>query len=296
MPELPDIELYVTRLRERVVGETLRSFKTHTPFVLHSLARPAELDGLEVLSVSRLGKRLVFSLERNFFLVLHLMIAGRLSWVSPVPPEHPRRDKALLATLQFDKGRLTLVEHSTKKRASIFIERSLEALQQHQRRGVDVLNCSQEEFERVLKHENRTLKRALTDPNSFDGIGNAYSDEILFASRLSPMLQTHSLDPEQMVRLRDATRETIQFWCERLLQLYPEFPKPGQVTAFRSDFAVHGKYGRPCKVCGSPIQRIVYADTETNYCAKCQNGGKLLADRGISRLLKEDRPKTLDDL
>jgi formamidopyrimidine-DNA glycosylase len=297
MPELPDIELYLTRLRERVNGHKLLKLQLFSPFVLRSFAvKPAEIEQKQVQDVERLGKRIVFVLEEDLFIVLHLMISGRLSWQSPLPTEKKAGAKTVLAAFRFDDGQLTLTEASSKKRASIHIVRGREGLEEHRRSGIDVFTSSLAQFKEKLTAQNRTLKRALTDPSSFDGIGNAYSDEILFWAKLSPVKRTGSLDDGEIERLLGACRKTLGEARERLLATYPSFPKPADVTAFRPEFATHGKYGQPCPVCGQPIQHIVYAENETNYCANCQNEGRLLADRSLSRLLKDDWPKTLEEM
>jgi formamidopyrimidine-DNA glycosylase len=224
------------------------------------------------------------------------MIAGRFQWVSPAPPDKRSNGKVQIASLRFSKGQLNLVEMSTRKRASIYLIKGKDGLVEHQRTGLSVLNATAADFHARILSENRTLKRMLTNPNAFDGIGNAYSDEILFAAKLSPVRLTQALKPDEIERLRVAAISTLTYWRERLLDIYPQFPKPGDVTAFRPDFATHGRFKLPCPACGSPIQHIVYAENETNYCAKCQNEGRLLADRSLSRLLKSDWPKTLEEL
>ena len=294
MPELPDIRLYVTRLNERVAGATLESIVLGSPFVLRTVTpRPADVAGKRVLQVSRLGKRLVFELEEELFVMIHLMIAGRLQWVTPAPEPKRPHGKIQLAILRFSSGQLTLVEHSTKKRAAISLLRGRAALEAERRAGLDPTSISPERFVEQLVSERRTLKRALTDPSWFDGIGNAYSDEILFAAKLSPMRLTSSLSEEEALRLASTTREVLEYWTVRLQELYPGFPKQGDVTAFRPDFTVHGRFKERCRVCGAPVQHIVYVDKETNYCAICQNEGRLLADRSLSLLLKDDWPKML---
>lgn len=295
MPELPDIRLYVARLIERTAGATLESIVLGSPFVLRTVApAPAEVAGKKVIEVSRLGKRLVFYLEDELFVMIHLMIAGRLQWVSPAPAPKRPQGKIQLAFLRFSSGQLALVEHSTKKRASISLLRGRAALEAERRTGLDPTLVPTTGFVERLRTDRRTLKRALTDPSWFDGIGNAYSDEILFAARLSPVRLTTSLGEDEAVRLARASHDVLEHWTLRLQELYPGFPKPGDVTAFRPEFNVHGRFGEPCRVCRAPIQRIVYADKETNYCAVCQNEGRLLADRSLSRLLKDDWPKMLE--
>ncbi len=297
MPELPDIELYVTRIAERVVSQPLEKLRFYSPFVLRSVGVPAsELEGKMVTSVSRLGKRIVIELEGDRFVVIHLMIAGRFQWITPAPPLKKSFGKVLIASLRFGNGQLDLTEMSTRKRASIHLVNSKDGLKEHQRDGLNVFSATPDEFQQRLQSENRTLKRMLTNPNAFDGIGNAYSDEILFAARLSPVRLTQALKPEEVVRLHEAAKTTFDHWRKKLLETYVGFPKPSDITAFRKDFATHGKFKQPCPVCGSPIQHIVYAENETNYCAKCQNEGRLLADRSLSRLLKGDWPKTLEEM
>jgi formamidopyrimidine-DNA glycosylase len=297
MPELPDIELYLTRLSERIVGSELQKVNIFGPFVLRSfLVKPAELSGAKVTGVSRLGKRIVIELEGDFFIVIHLMIAGRLQWQSPLPPEKRALGKVTLASFRFATGQLSLVEMSSKKRASIYLVKGRDGLDEHRRAGINVFTASLADFAAALQAKNRTLKRALTDPNAFDGIGNAYSDEILFWAKLSPVKRTGSLDEDEIERLLGACRKTLADWEVRLREIFPQFPKPADITAFRPDFAVHGRFGEPCPVCGQPIQHVVYAENETNYCAQCQNEGRLLADRSLSRLLKDDWPRTLEEM
>jgi formamidopyrimidine-DNA glycosylase len=297
MPELPDIELYVTRLAERVVGQRIERIRFYNPFVLRSVELPpSEVEMRMVIGVSRLGKRVILELEEEKFIVIHLMIAGRFQWLIPDPAQKRPLGKVVIASIRFENGQLNLVEMSTKKRASIFLIKGKPSLEEHRRTGLNVFDASLSEFTERLQNENRTLKRRLIDPNAFDGIGNAYSDEILFAARLSPVRLTRALKSDEVARLHTAAIETLDYWRKRLLDLYQNFPKPGDVTAFRKDFATHGKYKQPCPVCKSPIQHIVYAENETNYCAKCQNEGRLLADRSLSRLLKGDWPKTLEEL
>lgn len=297
MPELPDIELYVERIAERIVGPRLEALAIFNPFVLRSVSpTPTSLVGLKVVGVSRLGKRVVLEFENDMFAVLHLMISGRFTWQTPLPPFKRAVGKIFLASFRFENGSLTLQESSTKKRASITLVAGREGLEVHRRPGIDVFSATSQEFRASLQARNRTLKRALTDPNSFDGIGNAYSDEILFHARLSPIRLTNALSEVECTRLHEATKSTFNHWRARLKETSKGFPKPADVTAFRPDFAVHGKFNQPCPDCGAPVQRIVYAENETNYCARCQNEGRLLADRSLSRLLKSDWPKTLDEL
>ena len=296
MPELPDIELYLARLRERIVGERIERIQFYNPFVLRSVGlKASDIEMRMVTGVSRLGKRIVIELEEEKFIVIHLMIAGRFQWLIPDPTMKRPLGKVTIASIRFENGQLNLIEPSTKKRASIYLVKGIGGLDEHRRDGLYVLSATLAEFQTRLQAENRTLKRRLTDPNAFDGIGNAYSDEILFAAKLSPVRLTQALKPEEVERLYTATKQTLDEWRRKLQELYVGFPKPADVTAFRKDFATHGKFKQPCPVCGSPIQHIVYSENETNYCAKCQNEGRLLADRSLSRLLKSDWLKTLEE-
>lgn len=297
MPELPDVELYVARLRERVIGTELLRIALYTPFVLRSVApTPSSIEGRAVCGVERLGKRIAIGLDGDAYLVLHLMIAGRLIWTPGAGEPKRAGGKAGVLTLGFGTGRLALVEFGTKKRASLHLAEGRDALEALGRGGLDVLTCSHEAFAGRIRSENRTLKRALTSPSLFDGIGNAYSDEILHAARLSPLRLTSALSDDEVERLATCCRDVLVRWRDRLQGEIADFPTPKQITAFRPGFAAHGRYGKPCPDCGAPIQRIVYADNETDYCARCQNEGRLLADRGLSRLLKQDWPKTLDEM
>jgi formamidopyrimidine-DNA glycosylase len=297
MPELPDIELYLHALRPRTAGMRLEKVRLFSPFVLRSVAPPIrEAEGRKVVGLERVGKRIVLALEEDLFLMIHLMIAGRLRWSDKVQDTRPS-GKVALARFDFEIGQLTLTEVASHKRASLVLARGREALQALDPGGIGVFDASTEAFADRLRAENRTLKRALANPRAFDGIGNAYSDEILHAARLSPLRLTRSLDAGEVERLLGACRKVLAEWTDRLLAEFGErFPGPGDVTAFRSDFAVHGKYGQPCPVCGSPVQRIRYAENETNYCAHCQNEGRMLADRSLSRLLKDDWPKTIEQM
>ncbi|MBM4267455.1 MAG: formamidopyrimidine-DNA glycosylase [Deltaproteobacteria bacterium] len=292
MPELPDVELYCGTIAERVLGEPVEKLRLASAFLLRSVDPPAsEVIGRRVTAVRRLGKRLVLALEDDLFLVFHLMIAGRFRWEAR-GAELPARIG--LGALDFPNGSLIVTEASKKKRASLHVVRGAEALAEHDPGGLEVLESDLAAFARALREENHTLKRALTDPRRFSGIGNAYSDEILHAARLSPIQQTKKLDDEEVARLYRATRETLVGWTERLREEFAgRFPGAGDVTAFRPDFAVHGRYRQPCPVCGDPVQRIRYADSETNYCATCQTGGRVLRDRALSRLLKDDWPDSL---
>ena len=293
MPELPDVDLYVHALRTRIVGRTIRGIRLATPFLLRSVEPPlGSAEGTLVVGVSRLGKRIVIALEGDLFLVIHLMIAGRLRWKAS-GAKAPA--KVGLLAIDFGAGTLILTEAGSKRRASLHVVQGREALAQHDRGGLEVLDASLDAFAVALRRENHTLKRALTDPHVFSGIGNAYSDEILHAARLSPFKQTQAISVEDVSRLFDAARATLTTWAARLIEETGErFPE--KVTAFRAGMAVHGRYGQPCPVCGSPVQRVVYADNEANYCATCQTGGRLLADRSLSRLLRDDWPRTLEEL
>ena len=292
MPELPDIVCYLHALETRVVRQRLERLRIASPFLLRTADPPlADLSGRAIRGVRRLGKRIVFALDDAYFVVLHLMIAGRLHW-KPVAAPIPRR--AGLAALDFPSGTLLLTEASTKHRASLHVVRGARALAAHDPGGLDVLGATLEQFRAALARESHTLKRALTDPRLLDGIGNAYSDEILHAARLSPLRLTSQLTREESERLFRAARETLATWIERLgAQTGDAFPE--KVTAFRNGMAVHGRFKKPCPVCGSPVQRIRYAADEVNYCATCQTGGRLLADRSLSRLMKEDWPRSLEE-
>jgi formamidopyrimidine-DNA glycosylase len=292
VPELPDITVYVEAIAERVLGEPLEDVRLKSPFLLRTAVPPiASAHGRRVTGVSRLGKRVVLSLEGGLHLVLHLMIAGRLHWKKRGAPLGSR---TALASFDFPGGSLTLTEAGSKRRAALHLVEGGEALRAIDRGGLEPLEADLPAFEEALLRENRTLKRALTDPRILSGIGNAYSDEILHRARLSPVTLTSRLLPGERARLLDATRAVLIEWTERLRE---EARKgfPEGVTAFREEFAVHGKFRKQCPDCGSPVQRIVHASNETNYCVRCQTGGKLLADRALSRLLKSDWPKTLDD-
>jgi len=292
LPELPDIALYLHALRPRVVGERLERLRIASPFLLRSADPPVDdLAGRAVTDVRRLGKRIVFALDDDYFVVLHLMIAGRLHW-KPAGAPIPRR--AGLAAFDFPNGTLLLTEAGTKHRASLYLVHGADALAAHDPGGLDVLTATLEQFRAALTRESHTLKRALTDPRVFDGIGNAYSDEILHAARLSPLRLTSQVSAEETDRLFHAIRSTLHTWISRL-QAETGDAFPEKVTAFRSGMAVHGRFRQPCPVCGSPVQRIRYAANEVNYCPTCQTGGRLLADRALSRLLREDWPRTLEE-
>jgi formamidopyrimidine-DNA glycosylase len=293
MPELPDLTVYLEALRHRIVGQRLERALLLSPFLLRTATPPlAAAHGRRVVEVRRLGKRLAIGLEGDLWLVLHLMIAGRLHWF-----EQGRRlsKRAALVRLEFSNGTLTLTEAGSKRRASLRLVEGEQGLRGQDPGGIEVLESSLAQFAARLRSENHTLKRALTDPRLFSGIGNAYSDEILHAARLSPLMLTSRIDDEAVARLFETTRAQLRLWTERLRQdAGGEFPE--KVTAFREEMAVHGRFRLPCPVCGAPVQRIRYADNETNYCARCQTGDRLLADRALSRLLKDDWPKSLDAL
>ena len=293
MPELPDILGYLAALEPRVVGKRLEAVRLGSPFLLRSVAPPlSAAEGRTVVGLRRIGKRIVFVLEGGLFLVLHLMVAGRLHW-----RKRPARvgGRGALASFDFPDGSLVLSEASTKKRASLHLVAGEAGLAELDRGGIEVLDADLPRFREALLRENHTLKRALTDPRLFSGIGNAYSDEILHRARLSPAKLTHRMSDEEIERLYAATRTVLGEWVERLSsEAARAFPE--KVTAFREGMAVHGRYGQPCPICGSPVQRIVYAENEANYCATCQTGGKLLADRALSQLLRGDWPRTLEEL
>ena len=293
MPELPDVVLYLERLDALLRGEPLERIELRHPFVLRSVEPPlAAVVGRRVLSTRRLGKRLVLGLEDDLFLVLHLMIAGRLRWRSA---GKKLAGRMVLATFGFPRGTLYLTEAGSTRRATLHLVRSEAALAPFERGGLEVLEAPLEPFAARLRSESHTLKRALTDPRLFSGIGNAYSDEILHRARLSPLALTSRLAEAEVARLYAATRAVLLEWTERLRRDVGEgFPE--EVTAFRPEMAVHGRYGLPCPVCGAPVQRIRYASNETDYCARCQTGGRVLADRSLSRLLRDDWPKSIDEI
>lgn len=293
MPELPDITVYIESLEKRVQGQVLERVRLVSPFLLRTVDPPlSAAENTRVLGFRRLGKRIVFCLEGQLFLVLHLMIAGRLHWKEPgakVP------GKIGLAAFDFATGTLTLTEAGSKKRAALHLVRGEQALAMHDPGGLEVLDCDEEAFRAVLCSANHTLKRALADPHLFSGIGNAYSDEILHRAHLSPLALTQRLGGADISRLFQATRDVLVEWIDRLrAETGGGFPE--KVTAFRKGMAVHGRFGAPCPVCGHAVQRIIYAENETNYCAFCQTGGRILADRSLSRLLKDDWPRSLDEL
>ncbi len=293
MPELPDIVVYIESLERRVRGQVLERVRLANPFLLRSVEPPlAAAHRRTVVELRRLGKRIVFVLEEDLFLVLHLMIAGRLHWKKPgaKPP-----GKVGLAAFDFPTGTLVLTEAGSKRRASLYLVRGEEELSKHNPGGLEVLDAGEDSYREALQRENHTLKRSLTDPRLFSGIGNAYSDEILHAARMSPLALTQKLSAAEIHRLFEATRRTLLDWTERQRREVGDgFPE--KVTAFRADMAVHGRFGQPCPVCGTAVQRIVHADNETNYCPRCQTGGKVLADRSLSRLLKDDWPRSIEEL
>jgi formamidopyrimidine-DNA glycosylase len=293
MPELPDIAAYISALEPRIVGQPLDHVRLASAFLLRTAQPPlASVEGNIVRELRRIGKRIAIGVDKDLWLVLHLMIAGRLHWR---PPGAKLAGRQSLAAFDFPHGSLVLTEAGTKRRASLHVLKGEEALRAIDPGGIDVLSSDLSSFRVALSVENRTLKRALTDPRILSGIGNAYSDEILHAAQLSPITLTHKLASEEWERLYAATRHTLELWIERLRdEAKTGFPE--KVTAFRKDMAVHGRYGQPCPRCGEAIQRIRYADNETNYCVRCQTGGKVLADRSLSRLLGSDWPRTLDEL
>jgi formamidopyrimidine-DNA glycosylase len=293
MPELPDITVYIEALRRRIVGEPIAEVRLNTPFLLRSVEPPlSDVIGKTVRGVERSGKRIVIALDDDYFVVLHLMIAGRLHWKARGAKGKGRGD---LAAFEFPSGTLTLTEAGTKRRASLYLVHRVAGLAEFARGGLEVLDATVAQFAERLRSESHTVTRSLTDPRLFSGIGNAYSDEILHRARMSPVKLTGRLTDDEIATLFDATRATLLEWTERLrAETGDGFPE--KVTAFRAEMAVHGKFGQPCPVCASPVQRIRYADNETNYCARCQTDGRLLADRGLSRLLKQDWPRSLDEI
>jgi formamidopyrimidine-DNA glycosylase len=293
LPELPDITVYVEALRRRIVGQPLEEVRLKTPFLLRTVEPPLpDLIGKRVVGVERLGKRIVLEMDDDLFVIFHLMIAGRLHWKARGAKGGGRSN---LAELEFPTGVLSLTEAGTKRRASLHLVRGRDGLAEFKRGGLEPLGATVDEFAGRLRSENHTIKRSLTDPRLFSGIGNAYSDEILHRARMSPVKLTSRLSDDEIAGLLDATKTTLVEWTDRLRDEAGDgFPE--KVTAFRPEMAVHGKFGQPCPVCATPVQRIRYADNETNYCARCQTGGKLLADRGISRLLKQDWPNSIDEV
>jgi formamidopyrimidine-DNA glycosylase len=293
LPELPDIVLYLNALRPRIVGRCLERARLASPFLLRSIQPPlTEAQGRLVVDLHRLGKRIAIELEGELFLVFHLMIAGRFRWK---PPQAPVPGKVGLLALDFENGTLILTEAGTRRQASLHAVAGRVELAEHNPGGLEVLDATLAQFGAALTSENHTVKRALTDPHLFSGIGNAYSDEILHAAQLSPFKQTQALSDDEQRRLFESVRLVLREWIARL-QTDAGEAFPDKVTAFREEMAVHGKYGQPCPACGTPVQRVVYAANEANYCPTCQTGGRLLADRSLSRLLKEDWPKTLEEL
>lgn len=293
MPELPDVELYLHALRPRVLDKTLEGVRIASPFLLRTVEPSVdEVVGKRVRDLRRLGKRIVLGLDDELYIVIHLMIAGRFRWKSP---GHKIPGRMGLAAFDFEDGTLLLTEASKKKRAALHLCHGEEALREHDPGGLEPLEIDFASFSTALRERNHTVKRALTDPRIFSGIGNAYSDEILHRAKLSPLVWTTRMTEEQLARLHAATREVLSEWLARLIEQHGDaFPE--KVTAFRPEMAAHGKYGKPCPTCGDPIQRIVFAQRETNYCATCQTGGKLLADRALSRLLKGDWPRSVEEL
>ena len=291
MPELPDIAVYIDRLAARVVGHRLERVRIGNPFLLRSVVPPlSAVEGKRVDAIERIGKRVVLALEGERFVVVHLMIAGRLRWLAP----GKATARNALAVFEFDVGSMVLTEAGSKRRASLHVVAGREALRALDAGGIDVLAASRGAFAERLVSENHTLKRALTDPRLFSGIGNAYADEILHRARLSPITLTRALDAEATARLHAAVQSTLRDWIARLDREAGDWP--AKVTAFHPGMAVHGRYGMPCPDCGAPVQRIVHAENETNYCARCQTGGKVLADRALSRLLKGSWPRNIDEL
>jgi formamidopyrimidine-DNA glycosylase len=293
MPELPDITVYIEALERRIVGRRLLEIRVNSPFLLRTFEPPlTAAERRRVVELRRVGKRIAIGLEGDLWLVLHLMIAGRLHWKDAGAKLAGKQN---LAAFDFDTGTLTLTEAGSKRRAGLWLLQGAAALEELDPGGLEVLTASFEQFEKELKRENHTLKRALSDPHSFSGIGNAYSDEILHRAKLSPLAQTQKLSADETRCLFDAVRAVLAEWTSRLRdQSGDGFPE--KVTAFRPEMAVHGRFGKPCPVCGAPVQRIRYADNETNYCPRCQTGGRILADRSLSRLLKNDWPRSLDEL
>jgi formamidopyrimidine-DNA glycosylase len=286
MPEFPDVTVYIESLEARIMGARLDKVVLFNPFLLRTAVPPiSEVPGRKVLTLSRIGKRIVISLEGDLHLVLHLMIAGRLHWPG-------KKTRGTLALFEFDRGTLSLTEAGTKRRASLHLVQGEAALRAMDPGGIEVMQVDAKAFAAQLQKENHTLKRALTDPRLFSGIGNAYSDEILHRAKLSPVALTGNLSEKDIQTLYDSTRAVLEEWTQRLrTEGFPE-----KVTAFREGMAVHGRYGKPCPACGAPVQRIVYAENETNYCARCQTGGRILADRALSRLLKKSWPRSIDEL
>ncbi len=293
MPELPDITAYITAIEARILGQTLERVRLGSVFLLRTVDPPlSAVEGKKVVAVRRIGKRIAIGVEGDLWMVLHLMIAGRLHWK---PPQAKIAGRNALAAFDFSSGTLTLTEAGSKRRASLYVMRGEVGLRSVDPGGVEIFSTDLDGFRAALSQENRTLKRALTDPRLISGVGNAYSDEILHSAQLSPITLTSKLKPEEWQRLFDHTRSIMTLWMDRLVsEAKKTFPE--KVTAFRPEMAVHGRFNLPCPRCGEKIQRIRYADNETNYCARCQTGGKVLADRSLSRLLGSDWPRTLDEL
>ena len=293
MPELPDVTIYIEALQSLIVGQPLQRIRLVSPFLLRSVDPPLHLaEGKNVVGLRRIGKQIVWELDDSLFLVFHLMIAGRFHWKKPGSKP---AGKVGLAAFEFHSGSLHLTEASTKKRASLHVVHGTEALSRFNRGGLEVFGSTMAQFHEALKRENHTLKRTLTDPRLFSGIGNSYSDEILHRARLSPLVLSQKLSNEETSRLFESVKVVLQEWTGRLrAKSGNSFPE--KVTAFHDEMAVHGKFGKPCPVCGTKVQRIVYAENECNYCPRCQTGGKVLADRSLSRLLKDDWPKTIEEL
>ncbi|MDA0238840.1 MAG: formamidopyrimidine-DNA glycosylase [Proteobacteria bacterium] len=295
MPELPDITVYIEALERRILDAKLTGVRRNSPFLLRTVEPPlSALEGKRVQELRRLGKRIAFGFEDELWLVLHLMIAGRLQWSDEIEGKIPG-GKNGLAAFDFECGTLSLTEAGSKKRASLHVTQGDDGISVYNPGGLEIAEASLAEFTQALTLENHTLKRSLTDPHFFSGIGNAYSDEILHRAKLSPIAMSQKLTPDEIATLFEMTKAVMAEWCERLrAEAGNDFPK--KVTAFRDEMAVHGKFGKPCPVCGTDVQRIRYASNETNYCPRCQTGGKLLADRSLSRLLKKDWPRTVEEL
>ncbi len=298
MPELPDIQVYLDGLQSRIVGQRINRIRVLKPFLVRTFDPPVKsAEGSVVVGLSRLGKRIVWEMEGDLFLVFHLMVAGRYRWYDRSKRTKPKLGKIALAAFEFATGTLVLTEAGTTRRASLHLLQGKSALSDHDPGGLEVLDSDESTFAKILRSENHTLKRALTDPKLFSGIGNAYSDEILFAARISPVKLTRKLSDAEISLVHRATVDILSIWTDCLCrQFHDEFPGPGDITAFRPEFNVHGKYLKPCRVCGTSVQRIRYASNETNYCPRCQTGGKILRDRSLSLLLKKDWPSSIEEL
>jgi formamidopyrimidine-DNA glycosylase len=298
MPELPDVELYLSCLRPRIAGRVIERVTIARPFVLRSVdPLIGDVEGRRVAGLRRIGKRIVLALDEDLFVVIHLMVAGRLRWFDEGEEGLSPRARLALAALRFDSGTLWLTEAGTRRQASIHVVRGEAALAAHDRGGIEVADADGPAFAERLRRESHTLKRALTDPRLFSGIGGAYADEIMHRARLSPIALTPKLSDDAIARLHDAAVSTLREWTDKLIRdVGAGFPGAGEVTAFRHGMAVHGRFGQPCPDCGAPVQRIVHGDNETNYCPRCQTGGRVLADRSLSRLLRDDWPRTLEEL